>query len=57
MVNGAALWGWTDANSYNSAGVWHNLAMEMERFDLDICLGHAAQGTYHRKCILCSCIR
>lgn len=48
-VNGVALWGWTDANSYNSAGVWHNLAMKFEKYDLDICWGHAANGVYHRK--------
>eukprot|EP01034_Spumella_vulgaris_P022776 gene22776-28938_t len=34
-VNGATLFSWTDANSYNSAGVWHNLAMSMESNDMD----------------------
>ncbi|RYG61804.1 YHYH protein [archaeon] len=47
MVSGAAMWSWGDANSYNSQGVWHNLALEFERYDMDLCYGHAAMGVYH----------
>lgn len=49
MVNGVAIFGWSDMNSYNSQGVWNNLAIKFEIYDLDICLGHAANGLYHRK--------
>lgn len=48
-VNGVALWGWTDGTSYLSEGVWNNLAMKFEVYDLDICRGHAAADVYHRK--------
>jgi hypothetical protein len=49
FVNGIAAFDWSDANSYQSQGAWNNLAMEFERFDVDICYGHAAHGVYHRK--------
>lgn len=49
FVNGIPVWSWSDATSYNSAGVWHNAAMEFEKYDMDICIGHAANGNYHRK--------
>jgi hypothetical protein len=51
FVNGVGAWSWSDMNSYNNQGVWHNLAMEFEEYDMDICIGHAAKGVYHRKCI------
>ena len=47
FVNGAQLWSYTDMNTYNSGNVWHNLAVKFEWWDLDICLGHAANGNYH----------
>lgn len=47
FVNGAAIFNAADTASYNSAGVWHSTAMSHEVYDLDICLGHAAQGIYH----------
>jgi hypothetical protein len=50
FVNGVGIFDWTDAHSYQSQGEWNNLAMEFEKYDLDICLGHAAEGVYHRKC-------
>jgi hypothetical protein len=50
FVNGVGIFDWTDAHSYESQGEWNNLAMEFEKYDLDICLGHAAEGVYHRKC-------
>ena len=49
LVNGVALWSWGDANSYNDAGVWHQLALKFESNDMDICTGHAARDTYHRE--------
>lgn len=48
-VEGIDLWSWSDASSYNSGDVWHSLAMKFERYDMDICRGHAANGVYHRK--------
>lgn len=48
-VSGVPVWDWSDTVSYNNAGVWYNLAMEFEQYDMDVCLGHAASGTYHRK--------
>jgi hypothetical protein len=49
FVSGVPVWDWSDTVSYNNAGVWYNLAMEFEQYDMDVCLGHAASGTYHRK--------
>lgn len=47
LVSGAAIWSWSDARTYNSEDVWHNLALEFERYDMDFCYGHAAMGVYH----------
>eukprot|EP01041_Mallomonas_annulata_P004291 gene4291-8530_t len=47
MVNGAAIFGFRDGFSYNNGGTWTNLAPEMEQYDMDVCNGHAAMGTYH----------
>ncbi len=49
FVNGVPIWNWADTTSYNSQGVWHNNAIAFEWYDIDICLGHAASGEYHRK--------
>ncbi len=49
-MNGIPIWNWADTTSYNNQGVWHNSAIGFEWYDIDICLGHAAQGEYHRKC-------
>jgi hypothetical protein len=46
-VNGVQIWNWSDANTYNSAGVWYNLAGKFEETGMDVCLGHAANGVYH----------
>ena len=47
LVNGVALFGWSDTNSYNNAGIWHQTAISFEYYDFDICNGHAAMGLYH----------
>lgn len=47
MVNGTAVFGWGDGQSYNNQGVWQNLAPIAEAYDVDICGGHAANGEYH----------
>lgn len=47
FVNGVPAWSWTDANTYKREGVWYQTALGFELYDLDICLGHAAQGVYH----------
>ena len=39
FVNGAAIFSWADSTSYNSAGVWNNLAPFFEMFDMDVCQG------------------
>jgi hypothetical protein len=49
MVNGVALYGWSDTLSYKSQGVWQNLAMSFEVYDMDPCYGHAAGTQYHRE--------
>ena len=50
LVNGIALYGWSDGQSYNGFNVWQNLIMEFEKFDLDVCKGQATAGSpYHRK--------
>ena len=48
-VNGIPVWSWSDTVSYKSEGVWHNTALEFEQYDMDVCIGHSAQGEYHRK--------
>ena len=48
-VNGIPFWSWSDTTSYNSEGVWYSLAMKFEQYDMDVCVGHSASGTYHRK--------
>ena len=48
MLNGTAIFNWSDGVSYNQQGVWNQLAPEFEIFDVDICAGHAQQqGNYH----------
>ena len=47
FVNGVAIFDGLDAQSYNNQGIWHSTAMSHEVYDLDICLGHAANGVYH----------
>jgi|APCry1669189070_1035195.scaffolds.fasta_scaffold246478_1 hypothetical protein len=49
LVNGVALYGWSDTLSFNNQGVWQNLAMSFEVYDLDPCYGHAAGTQYHRE--------
>ena len=49
LVNGVALYGWSDTLSYSNQGVWQNLAMSFEQYDMDPCSGHAANGQYHRE--------
>ena len=46
MVNGTAIFNWGDGMSYGS-NQWYNLAPVAEQYDVDICGGHAANGTYH----------
>ncbi|MDP6964818.1 MAG: YHYH protein [Acidimicrobiales bacterium] len=46
-VNGVAVFGWSDGQSWQQEGNWHNIAAIAEEYDLDICPGHSAQGTYH----------
>lgn len=46
--NGVAMFNWSDAQSFNDAGVWHQLAAKFEVKDLDLCSSHANQsGNYH----------
>ena len=47
LVNGTSVFGWGDGQSYQSEGVWENLAPVAEQYDVDICGGHAAAGEYH----------
>ena len=48
MLNGTSIYNWSDGVSYNSEGVWDQLAPEFEIYDVDICSGHAqTEGDYH----------
>jgi hypothetical protein len=47
MVNGVAMFNWTDSFTYDNEGVWYNLAQKLEIYDLGVCAGHAAGGNYH----------
>ena len=49
LVNGVAFWNWGDGQTYKNSGTWYDLAMKFEIYDMDICVGHANMGTYHRK--------
>lgn len=46
-VNGVAIFNWSDGMSYNNEGVWQNVVGAFEKYDVDICGGHAANGAYH----------
>lgn len=48
LVNGTALFNWWDAQSYESQDTWHYLAPEAETWDVGLCGGHGAMGTYHQ---------
>lgn len=56
LVNGVALYGWSDGLSFNSGNVWQNVAMEFEKYELDVCYGMSTSPSnrYHRKCTLTS---
>ncbi|MEM7801498.1 MAG: hypothetical protein AAF633_20045, partial [Chloroflexota bacterium] len=43
-INGVSVYNWGDGQSYNNERVWMNTAPNFEIYDLDICLGHAANG-------------
>ena len=45
--NGTSIYDWNDGQSYNNERVWQHTAANAEIHDLDICLGHAANGDYH----------
>ncbi len=47
FVNGVSIYNWSDGASYNSEGVWMNVASKYEINDLGPCAGHAANGDYH----------
>ncbi|MEM7448629.1 MAG: YHYH protein [Myxococcota bacterium] len=47
FINGVQMAGWSDTMSYESEGVWNNLAARLEVYDLDICGGHQNPGGYH----------
>lgn len=46
MVNGTSIYNWGDGQTEGD-GVWYNLAPVAEKYDVDICGGHAANGDYH----------
>ena len=48
MLNGTAVYSWSDGASFNGEQVWSNNAPKFELYDLDVCLGHAqSSGDYH----------
>ncbi|USD22175.1 YHYH protein [Microbulbifer variabilis] len=44
-VNGTSIYQWSDGQVVD--GTWHTLAPVAEKYDVDICGGHAARGDYH----------
>ena len=46
-VNGVAVFNWGDGQSWANEQTWFNLAPAAEVYDLDVCPGHSALGTYH----------
>lgn len=50
FINGIGIHSWMDMMSYQAKRVWHNIILEFDRFDMDICLGiSTVKGVYHRK--------
>ena len=48
FVNGAAIFGFSDTQSYSNQNIWHNIAQEFEVYDMDVCNGHASPNfQYH----------
>jgi hypothetical protein len=48
MLNGTAVYSWSDGGSFNGEQVWSNNAPKFELYDLDVCSGHAqTSGDYH----------
>lgn len=57
-ADGVSLYGWSDGQSYNGAGVWNNVAQIQEIYDLDLGLAHAANGDLRKPChIHTSCVQ
>jgi hypothetical protein len=46
-VNGTAVFGWGDGQSWQDQRIWANLAPAAEAYDMDLCPGHSAMGNYH----------
>lgn len=46
-INGVSIFNWQDGQSYQNQNVWVNDALHFEVYDLDICVGHSANGNYH----------
>ncbi|MCJ8271951.1 MAG: PKD domain-containing protein, partial [Psychrosphaera sp.] len=47
-LNGTSLYSWANGASYNSEGLWRNVAPKFGVYDLGACSGHAvADGEYH----------
>ena len=47
-VNGVSVYNWSDAQTYNSLGVWYRTAADWEGYDMDIDYGHSTMlGDYH----------
>jgi len=50
LVNGIALYGWSDGLSYNGANIWQSISLAFNQYNLDICYGEATTSAlYHRK--------
>ena len=48
FVHGVQFYGWADGQDYKGDGYWHNIALEFEYYDFDICYGHGTNlGEYH----------
>jgi len=47
FVNGAAVDTWGDSSSYKDENIWHSVSGEWEKYAMDVCNGHSANGIYH----------
>lgn len=47
FLNGTVLFNWSDGQSFEGKGDWHNMAHIYEKYDFDVCQGHAVEGMYH----------
>ncbi len=48
-MNGIPFHSWSNGRSYHESQNWYEIAIEWNKYELDICLGMSKGGEYHRK--------